>query len=279
MPKPITDPLFLHVHIHKCAGTAFNDLIRRSFAPRHLDAYIADPFPSHRPEDLEAMVNRWPAVQSISSHSIRIFPKTIAGRTPLYVCFLREPVDWFVSYLTYARKHFAELSDSHRARLPANAPDMPLAEMAERVTDELIARPTVYGTFVRDLAESSFRHALEDLIDLPPFDQPLTGEAETLFVERGLEIAKRNLQRFFFVGIVEQMEQSVALLRNKLAGVGMTLADGGVGQLNVTRQHRDDLLWLNESHPLGRKIRHWLRDDLLLYQWAKRSTGGPPVSS
>jgi hypothetical protein len=270
MNQPDDHPLFVHVHIHKCAGTAFNDLIRRSFAPGHLDAYIADPFPTHRPENLADIVRRWPRVRSIASHSIRLYPPRIVNRAPLYVCFLRQPVDWFISYLTYVRKHYADLGEQHQRHLPPNADQLPLEQLAALVVEQFSARPTVYCTFVRYLAETTFRHALEPLIDLPPLDQPLEGPAAALFDQNALAMAKRTLEGFFFVGLVERMDESVQRLRSRLATVGLPLLDAPVERLNVTRQDRDDLLWASPEHPLGRRIRTWLADDLQLYDWACR---------
>lgn len=263
------NPLFVHVHIHKCAGTAFNDLIRRSFAPHHLDAYIRDPFPAHLPEHLEALERKWPAMKSIASHSIRLYPPRINNRTPLYVCFLREPVDWFVSYLTYVQANYDQLGPEHQTQLPPDASRLPLRDLAARMVERFTERPTVYCTFVRYLAETSFRHALSPLMELQSITEPLTGPAAALFDAKGPEMARRVLERFFFVGIVEQMQESVARLARKLAGVGLPLKTDSIGQHNVTRQRRDDLHWLQPSEPVGRAVRQWLRDDIALYQWAK----------
>jgi hypothetical protein len=266
----IVNPLFIHVHIHKCAGTAFNDLVRRSFAPFHLDAYIANPFPAHRPEDLADFDRRWPQVRSIASHSIRLYPSRINNRTPLYVCFLRRPVDWFISYLTYVRRHYAQLGPEHQRHLPPDVPSLALEQLAERLVEQFRLRPTVYCTFVRYLAETTFRHALQPHVDLPPIDQPLAGPAAALFEQHGLEMAKHILERFYFVGLVERMTESVQRLRQKLATIGVTLLDAPVEQLNVTRQDRGDLAWAAAEHPLGRRIHAWLADDLALYDWACR---------
>lgn len=262
-------PLFVHVHIHKCAGTAFNELIRKTFAPRHLDAYIADPFHTYQRAELDDLVRQWPAVRSIASHSIRMFPECIGGRQPLYVCLLREPVDWFVSYLTYAQAHFDELTPEHAATFPPGAAKMPLGELADAMAQRFIARPAIYCTFIRYLAESAFRHALSGIMDVPPNDSPLTGKVAALFNESGLAMAQRILSRFFFVGIVERMNESIAALRRKLETVGIVLADEPVTERNVTRHRRDDLRWLEKDHPTGIAIRRLLADDLKLYEWAR----------
>lgn len=262
-------PLFVHVHIHKCAGTAFNELIRKTFAPRHLDAYLADPFHTYQQAELDGLVRQWPAVRSIASHSIRMFPEYIGGRQPLYVCLLREPVDWFVSYLTYAQAHFDELTPAHAATFPPGAAKMPLGELAGAMVQRFVVRPTVYCTFIRYLAESTFRHALSGIMDVPPHDSPLTGKIAALFDESGLGMAQRILSRFFFVGIVERMDESIALLRRRLAKIEIALADEPITERNVTRHRRDDLRWLGKDHPTGIAIRRLLADDLKLYEWAR----------
>lgn len=268
MSHDASQPLFVHVHIHKCAGTAFNELVRRSFAPYHLDAYIANPFPSYQPAELDNLVRRWPTVRSIASHSIRIYPQWIGNRRPLYVCFLREPIDWFVSYLTYAQTHLHELTPEHVATFPRDAASMPLADLAAAMVQRFTTQPTVYCTFIRYLAESAFRHALSGLMDLPPIDAPLNGEPARLFDAMGLHMAQRTLSRFFFVGVVEQMPQSLQLLRQRLQQEGIELRPDPLPEVNVTRHKRDDLHWLSPDHPTGAMIRHWLKDDLKLYQWA-----------
>lgn len=269
MPERSNQPLFVHVHIHKCAGTTFNELIRKTFAPRHLDAYVADPFFTYHPGQLDDLVRQWPAVRSIASHSIRVFPKHIDGRQPLYVCLLRDPVDWFVSYLTYAQAHFDELTPEHAATFPRNASTMPLGELADAMTQRFMACPTLYCTFIRYLTESAFRHALSGIMDMPPNDLPLIGKAAALFEESGLTMAQRVLSQFFFVGIVERMDESITALRRKLEEVGIILADEPITERNVTRHRRDDLRWLEQDHPTGSAIRRLLADDLKLYEWAR----------
>lgn len=262
-------PLFVHVHVHKCAGTAFNDLIRRSFAPLHLDAYIANPFPSYTPQELSEKVSSWSRCRSIASHSIRIFPEMIADRPALYVTFLREPVDWFVSYLTYARAHFGELGPEHQGTFPEDATTMPLGDLAAAMIERFHRRPPPYCTFIRYFAESTLRHRLADLMPIPAWDEPLTGLPAQLLMEHGLEMAKRILDRFFFVGIVEQMDLSLQRLRARLEPTGLQLLDEPAPTLNVTRQCRDDLAWASPEHPTGQTLRELLHDDLALYNWAR----------
>lgn len=145
---------------------------------------------------------------------------------------------------------------------------MPLGELADVMAQRFTARPTIYCTFIRYLAESAFRQALSGIMEMPSNDVPLTGKAAALFEESGLTIAQRMLSRFFFVGIVERMEASIAALRKKLEGVGIALADEPITEQNVTRHRRDDLHWLGKDHPTGIAIRRLLVDDLKLYEWA-----------
>lgn len=261
-------PLLVHVHIHKCAGRALTDLLERSFPHSHLNAYRTEPFSSYLPEELDALLARCPRIHSISSHNIRIFPEKIGSRQALYVTFLRHPLDWFVSYLTYVQQDYAQLSPVHRQTLPDQADQLPLAELAAEVIDRHLRAPKTYSTFIRYIAESTYRHQLGRVMDMPAWEQSLEGTTATLFRERGLEMARQILERFFFVGIQERMDASLDALRARLGTAGMRLGDQPLREINVSRHRRDDLNWLNADHPTGRVARQWLQEDIALYEWA-----------
>ena len=85
-------PLFVHVHIPKCAGTSFNALLRESFGSAHADVYSPQPDSAYETAYLDELVTTRPNLISIASHSIRRYPRTLGGRRALYACFLRDPL-------------------------------------------------------------------------------------------------------------------------------------------------------------------------------------------
>src|SRR5690606_362845 len=172
--------------------------------------------------------------------------------------------------LTYVQADWARLSAAHKSTLPPDAHTLPLADLAQYVVESHTRQPKTYSTFVRYLAESTYRHQLAQWMVLPAWDEPLVGPAARLFEERGLEMAQRILDRFFFVGIVEEMDRSVNLLRCRLKHEGLDLLEQPIEHRNVTRHLRDDLHWLDESHPTGRAVRTLLADSERLYEWAQQ---------
>lgn len=264
-----SDYVFVHVHIHKCAGKAFGDLIHESFGAHHLDMYRDDIYTSWRPDEVASVLAAHPRIYSVASHNFRLFADDLAGRKPLYTCFLRQPLDWFVSYLTYIKSSFSTLAPVHQQALPGHTATIPLADLAAHVLREFSEIPTAYNTFVRYLAESTFREHLRQMDTAPAWNQSLKGVDAAFFDAHGLSMAKKILtERFFFVGMVEQMPRSLKILRQRLARKGFTLLDRDARQINVSRQFRDDLRWLEADQPLGQLARTVFRDDLLLYDWA-----------
>ena len=54
---------------------------------------------------------RDPSIKAFSSHFVRRFPPVLTERPVQYVTFLRNPIEQFISYITYTRKHYAAIKD------------------------------------------------------------------------------------------------------------------------------------------------------------------------
>ena len=74
---------------------------------------------------------RIPEIWGLSSHHVRAFPRWLAGREMLYVTFLRDPIEQFVSYMTHIKKHYLKItSRSLLEAVPPDAPQLTLREFA-----------------------------------------------------------------------------------------------------------------------------------------------------
>ncbi len=124
-------PLLAHIHVPKCAGTSFRVLLERYFGPRHVRLYMDDTYFVYGEEALRNCLLRDPLPRAFSSHHVRTFPSRLGGREMLYVTFLRDPVEQFVSYMTHVRKHYSGItSRTLLESLPPNAPQLTLREFA-----------------------------------------------------------------------------------------------------------------------------------------------------
>jgi len=255
--KPLRDPVLAHIHVPKCGGTAFRLFLMQHFGPSHLALYVPDTFYVYPEADLAALLSDH-TVRGFSSHFVRTFPQKLAGRELLYVTFLRNPVDQFVSYITYIKKNFHKIqSDTTLIQsLPPDPTSMSIREIArwiltcnrevnfrENYTVNFFARYTLPG------AAGPFR-----------FD--------SYFRKHRLAAAERILARFFFVGVSDQMERSMAVLRKLIRRVGLEFPGGVVPLENTSFDFRDDLTWIRPGDEVGSMLVESVREDQKLYQFA-----------
>jgi len=175
----------------------------------------------------------------------------------LYITFLRNPVDQFISYITHIKKHYDIIPDKPLLdSLPPDPTKMSVREIArwiltcdrevnfhENYTVNFFARysmPGETGPFRKDKA----------------------------YVRRRLSAASRILDRFFFVGIAEQMDLSVAILRNLMLQSKLDFPQGNVPIDNTSFEFRDDLSWIHHDDVVGRLLLNSVREDQMLYQRA-----------
>ncbi len=250
--RPLSDPLIAHIHVPKCGGTSFRHFLTDHYQTSHLALYVADTFYVYSEEELTAAVKDR-SVTGFSSHFVRTFREKLAGRDLLYITFLRDPIDQFVSYITYVKKNFHTIQDG--PLLSCFPPDPP----------SLSVRDIAHWILTSD-REINFR---ENYTVNFFARYPLLAEAgDSAYRKRRVSTAQEILGRFFFVGVSEQMPRSVAVLRGLLKRVGLHLPGGDIRLENTSYEFRDDLNWIRPGDLVGRLLLDSVRQDQQLYRFA-----------
>jgi hypothetical protein len=234
MPKP----LILHCHVPKTAGVSVCGILRNGFDFSHFNHYHPDPHYVLTPSALETLLEIDPWLQSISSHSLRKFPQRIADRPAYYITFLRDPTALFVSALRYTQREFNNLSPETQRPWPKETPKLSLRDLAATVlqrSSENRYAPISEFFCGREIREKLSHIGIDDL--------PRACE----------QITELILERFFFVGIVEEMPKSIHLLKAKLAKVGRYVKPPLRCHLNRTRGVKHTS-WLNTKDAVGAKV-------------------------
>ena len=257
-------PLLVHVHIPKCAGSTFKRILSLTFGERHQDWYSEDPFFFFEAEEIASRLAQHPEIASIASHSIRSFPQRMGERVPLYVTFLRNPIDQFVSYITFLKKNKPHLTETHRLYVPPDVDLMTVRDIAHWLVGNEHEVPFKSNYTVRFLSEIEFRRHTASLTEL--LDGREASALRDLYERVALDLAVAVLERFFFVGIVEEMENSVALVGERLKQRGLELGCADFRRENVSEHFRGDLGWLDESDAVGRLVFQSLAKDVRLYE-------------
>ncbi len=267
---PYFTPVLVHVHIPKCAGSTFKRILSLTFGDRHHNVYSEDPFFVLEPNEVIRTLQKQPNIVSIASHSIRAFPSLLGNRVPLYVTFLRDPLAQFLSYITFLKKNQPHLTITHKQYVPPDCSLMSIRDIAEWLVTNEQDVPFKSNYTVNFLAEATFRN------DLNAVSKRLNGNVDfaramkTLLGGIALELAIEVLERFFFVGLVEEMERSISLLSVKLNAYGLALNCEGFQRENVSGQFLDDVQWLNERDRVGRIVLNSLEKDFHLYNHFKK---------
>jgi hypothetical protein len=197
-------------------------------------------------ETLEERFRQNPEVAAFSSHHVRIFAPRLNGRPALYVTFLRDPVQQFISYMTHAKKHYAEYwHPSVLEALPPHTPEMSLREIARWIL-----------TQNRDIA---FRENY-NVNFFTRHSMPEGGDR--------LSQAQEVLDGFLFVGITERMDESVRKLRRIAEMQGISFPERAVGMVNISSDFRDGLEWIHPDDEVGAMLLDSVGADRKLYEWA-----------
>ena len=235
-----------HIHVPKCAGTSFRVLLETYFGPRHLGLYVNDTYFVYGDEAIRNYLLQGPELRGFSSHHMRRFPHWLAGREMLYVTFLRDPIQQFVSYMTHIKKHYAEItSASLLAAVPPDAPQLTLREFARWLLTQDRDIPFRENHNVNFFACHSAPAAPDRL-----------------------EAAKAALEGFFFVGITERMVESVNKLRALVQAAGLDFPPGPLPIENTSADYRDDLRWIHPGDEVGSMLLRSVEKDRQLYDWA-----------
>ncbi len=239
-------PLLGHVHVPKCAGTSFRILLERYFGPRHMRLYIDDTYFVYGVDDLRHRFLQHPDVRAFSCHHVRWFPRWLAGREMLYVTFLRDPIQQFVSYMTHIKKHFSGItSRSLLESVPPYAPRLTSREFAKWLLTQDRDIPFRENHNVNFFARHTFPQRADRL-----------------------EAAQEALSSFFFVGVTERMDESVGALRQVAQAEGLDFPPGPISIENTSSDFRDDLSWINPDDQVGRMLLSSVELDQQLYDWA-----------
>jgi hypothetical protein len=244
--RPEPAPLLAHIHVPKCAGTSFRVLQERCFGPRHLSLYIDDTYFVLSQEALRGYLLQNPEAQGFSSHHVRVFPHWLAGREMLYVTFLRDPIQQFVSYMTHIKKHYATIiAKSLLEAVPPDTPHLTLREFAKWLLTQDRDIPFRENHNVNFFA----RHSAPRAVDR-------------------LAAAKAALEGFFFVGITEHMDETIGRLRARAREAGLEFPPDPLPVENTSADYRDDLSWINPDDEVGSLLFRSVEKDRQLYDWA-----------
>lgn len=230
-------PLFVHVHIPKNGGSSFHEIMISSFGTNYLPLYYEDPQRQHTYATLQRHIIENPKVEAIASHSIKHFPHRFGSRIPLYICFLRNPIERALSYFRYLKKDWDDLPSEMKMRLPSNFPEMSA------------------GEFFDYQAKEDLRHGISQ-------------DRQTFFLShtRNWKRAVDVLSRFFFVGTTESYFDSLTVLKYRSEQIGLNLK---IDLSNIP--HSNSTVNLSEDYSDARIQEYFkeIRSDLKLYDWAQ----------
>ncbi len=234
-------PLFLHCHIPKTAGVSVGQLLDSTFHPYHFNHYHSDPLYVLTPPRLETLLKITPTLRSISSHSLRTFPRQVCGRKTCYITFLRDPTAAFVSLLKYCRAEYraGHLSAEARWMWPDDTPTRSLRDLAEWFLDQIGAENSYSPQTRFFCSPESMRKA--------------GFTVEHQYGEDCFEVASMILERFLFVGVTEQIEKSVKLLIGKLKKLGIQVQEPALPHSNRSSSS-EDLSWLTMRDKVGKRV-------------------------
>ena len=267
------EPVLIHVHVPKCAGTSLRRYLDASFGSSHVSLYVDRTSFLYTSELIARTVLSDDRVHAISSHFIRVFPPLIGNRAALYITFLREPVSHFLSYLTYLKKVFPQLVDPELVRcLPADFADMNLRDVAEWVLTRDTVIPFNENYQVNFFAEkvwsqsSGYERAASEYA-MSRWDR----EQFSRYRSVRLDLARCVLANFFFVGLVENLEHGVRQVREKTEPFGWRLSDRPLGRENSSDAVPRDSNWLHPGDRVGKLLFDSLQEDFELYRWVKEA--------
>jgi len=254
----VSDPVLVFIHMPKTGGMSILHWLNTAGAS-HLNLYENNTHFVYSEDALARTLFQSPGVKFLSSHFILTFPPYLAGRRMLYFILLRDPVQQFISYVTFIKKTFPTITDPNLLRcLPPDPCSLSSREFAHwLLSQDREDIPFRENYTVNRLARQTY---LSLLAPAASFD----GAA---YRAGRLTLAKAVLNQCMAVGLTEQMDQSVDRLRKIAASQGVDLPPGPVGSDNRSGELRDDLSWIHPSDEVGAMLLHSLEEDRQLYQW------------
>ncbi len=225
-------PLFIHMHVPKSGGTSLNQLLSQWFSGRMEWVYFDDPLRIVTREELEALVAKKQHLDCITSHHFRFFPPVIAGRPALYITFLREPVDYFISAARHLIRDRAQLTAEHRALQPSSLDGLDAVGLMNHWIDDAMKVADWHPFFGADISRLFFR----DMIKRMGFDpeKPSRSKADQAWTQcLAKAIAITQLSQFFFLGDFAAFPNEIRRLAEMLRPFGVA-----TGELNIPWERR-----------------------------------------
>jgi len=185
------NPVCLHFHIYKNAGTTVDYMLKKNFST---DAIILD---TGKPRGilsfktvLHCFKKHYPNVKSLSSHQLRFPIPRNSGFNFLPMVFIRHPIDRAFSIYSFLKKQ-KDNKNNIGIEKAKNLPTIDYFKWNIAYKDNFIIK----NFQVRFLAS-----------------KPIRVKAET----RDLEIATERLKEFKVVGVVERMDESLLYAEENL---------------------------------------------------------------
>jgi len=264
------EDLLSHVHIEKTAGTALANWFNR--AGGHGLIYPRVPTGFYLDEAFLRQIGFVTDVRmrSVSSHYFRLFPEEILGRRMRYFTLLREPVSQYLSFCNYERLLYPTITEPERlVGLPPNAHRLSAREFTEWILDQTDDIPFRENYQTNYLTSYVWRAASGRGPKLGAPAPHWEAADWAAYRSARVELGKRVLSDFTAVGVVERMNDSLALLAKRAATWGLQLGSfDQVERENVTPEIRQNLRWIDRADSVGRRLLDALEDDRELYAFA-----------
>jgi len=243
--------MLANIHIPKNAGTTLNAVLQRNFGDRFrvldlteaaherspaihaLDGFFLPPVSaSHCLSELEAL--RSEGIRAVSAHHLHPLDAATAEQHGLrFMTFIRHPVDRLLSLYHYERKWSAR-------------------EPGRFGADHCSQRP--FEEFVEHRAETG--------VYLDNWQcHCLTGEPAS-------DPAIERLSTFFFVGLVEEWDRSMILLRQAIRDDGIA-ADFYIDYVRMNGVNAKERAGVRLSKSLRRELTERNSEDMALYEYAR----------
>jgi len=176
----MTQIKYIHIHVPKNGGSTFNAILARHFGAQNMSNYKFSPGQIFSEDEKRNCLAAYPDCACINGHVFR-FPGPVLPDTEYrYLTFLRQPIARLMSLYAYERKTSDPSHCSHRSF--EEWIDIRLTSQDNALTN--------YQTF--HICGGSLGE---------PFD---------------FELARRILDTFFFVGIIEDFDNSLLVLAYKM---------------------------------------------------------------
>jgi hypothetical protein len=261
--------LLIHVHIPRTAGTSIANWLslatQAGKTSGHASVYTGEIF-GVRTGLLDTGLGD-PRIQTISTHDARTFPDRFIDRRAYYFTILREPLSQFASYMRY-------ISENRESfRVPRRLRDR--REVVEWYLDARFGELVPENPQTNHLALHTWCAMSDNRFD--PERYALWSNHDTLlYWSARLEVAKSVLRTFLMVGIFEHLNESLGLLRERAARVGIDpLPQSHLPRLNETKAGGEDESWMDPGDPLYERIVASLETDIALYEYACALFGRP----